>query len=67
MPYQKSELEALAKHCTEKEDDAEKVERKMKKSAACVLLLPKIHQTFDALVTGASERAPGCASLLRSL
>lgn len=55
-PYQNSELEKLAAHCTEQEDNAEKVERKMKKSAACVLLSSKINQTFDALVTGASSK-----------
>jgi len=55
-PYSNAELEHLAQHCTQKEDDAEKVERKMKKSAACVLLSPKINQQFDGLVTGASEK-----------
>lgn len=55
-PYSNKELEYLAKHCTEKEDDAEKVERKMKKSAACLLLLSKINQQFDALVTGAAPK-----------
>lgn len=52
--YLDAELEYLAKHCTEKEDDAEKVERKMRKAAACVLLSSKINEEFDALVTGAS-------------
>lgn len=54
--YTAAELEQLAKHCTEKEDDAEKVERKMKKSAACVLLASKINQEFDAIVTGAASK-----------
>ncbi len=52
--YTLSELDQLAKHCTEKEDEAEKVERKMKKSAASLLLSSKIDQEFDALVTGAA-------------
>ena len=56
LPYTGEELENLAKHCTEKEDDAEKVERKMKKSAACLHLSSKISQQFDALVTGASAK-----------
>lgn len=56
IPYTNHELENLAKECTQKEDDAEKVERKMKKSAACVLLISKLNQTFDALVTGASAK-----------
>ncbi len=53
-PYLSQELEALAKHCTEKEDKATKVERKMRKSAAALLLSSKLNQTFDAIVTGAS-------------
>lgn len=56
IPYSKAELEDLAKQCTIKEDDAERVERKMKKSASCVLLLSKINQNFDALVTGVSQK-----------
>lgn len=55
-PYMDSELEHLAQQCTEKEDEAEKVERKMKKSAACLLLSSKIHHEFDALVTGAAAK-----------
>jgi exoribonuclease-2 len=55
-PYSNHELEQLAQQCTEKEDDAEKVERKMKKSAACLLLSSKINQEFDALVTGAAPK-----------
>lgn len=55
-PYSKNELMNLALHCTEKEDAAERVERKVKKSAAALLLASKLNQTFDAIVTGASER-----------
>lgn len=55
-PYTNGELEKLAQQCTEKEDEAEKVERKMKKSAACLLLSSKINQEFDALVTGSSSK-----------
>lgn len=53
-PYTESELEKLAKHCTQKEDDVDKVERKMRKVAACVFLLSHINEEFDALVTGSS-------------
>lgn len=56
VPYTDHELEKLAQQCTEKEDEAEKVERKMKKTAACLLLSSKINQEFDALVTGASVK-----------
>ncbi len=53
LPYRSEELEVLAKHCSEKEDDADKVSRKMKKCAAIVILTPKLHQIFDGIVTGA--------------
>jgi len=54
-PYQSEELKYLASHCTEKEDDAEKVERRLRKSAAALLLESRIGQRFDAFVTGASD------------
>ncbi len=56
LPYPSKELEKLAKHCTTKEDDAEKVERKMRKSAAILLLYSKFGEVFDAIVTGASVK-----------
>jgi len=40
----------------QKEDDANKVERLVKKSAAALLLESSIGQRFDAIVTGASEK-----------
>lgn len=55
-PYELNELIKLAQHCTEREDEAEKVERKMRKSAAIVLLSSKFDETFDAIVTGASNK-----------
>lgn len=55
-PFTKSDLEALAEHCTQKEDDANKVERKMKKSAAILILSTKMGQTFDGVITGASSK-----------
>lgn len=54
--YPIDELESLAAHCTQKEDDATKVERHMYKSAAAMVLTPKIGHTFKAMVTGASEK-----------
>jgi VacB/RNase II family 3'-5' exoribonuclease len=55
-PYGYAELDALAKHITEKEDAASKVERQVGKSAAALLLESKIGEQFDAFVTGASEK-----------
>jgi VacB/RNase II family 3'-5' exoribonuclease len=55
-PYDKNELGALATHCTDEEDAAKKVERQVEKSAAAMLLAPRIGEQFDAVVTGASEK-----------
>jgi exoribonuclease-2 len=56
LPYSNDELEALAKHCTEEEDTANKVERQVGKSAAAMLLEHRIGEQFDAIVTGAAEK-----------
>jgi len=56
VPYRVEELKSLAAHCTEKETDAEKVERRLQKSAAALLLESKIGQRFEAMVTGASNK-----------
>ena len=55
-PYDESELEELAQHCTEEEDAAKKVERQVEKSAAALLLQSKIKDQFEAIVTGASAK-----------
>jgi exoribonuclease-2 len=55
-PYGDDELRALGAHCTEQEGNAAKVERQVRKSAAALLLQGRIGQTFDALVTGASDK-----------
>ncbi|MEI8245509.1 MAG: RNB domain-containing ribonuclease [Lentisphaerota bacterium] len=55
-PYQDDELQALARHCTEKEDDAKKVERLVEKAAAAMLLESRIGEQFDAIVTGAADK-----------
>ena len=55
-PYASAELQELALHCTEAENIATKVERQVGKSAAALLLEPRIGERFDALVTGASPK-----------
>ena len=55
-PYSPEELQALGTHCTEREDAARKVERRMRKVMAAQLLSNRIGQVFDAFVTGASVK-----------
>jgi VacB/RNase II family 3'-5' exoribonuclease len=55
-PYSDSELDAIAKNCTLREDAARKVERAMNKRIAAVALQNRIGQTFAAVVTGASAK-----------
>jgi exoribonuclease-2 len=54
--YSLAELDALARHCTEQEDDAARIERQVRKSAAALLLEGRIGQRFQGIVTGASEK-----------
>ena len=49
-------MEALALHCTEEEDVANKVERRVGKSAAALLLESRIGEQFETVVTGASDK-----------
>ena len=56
VPYERAELEALAKHCTDQEDAAKKVERQVEKSSAALFLESRIGEKFDALVTGAADK-----------
>lgn len=56
VPYSPAELTALATHCTNQEDAARKVERQVRKSAAAQFMSNRIGDTFDAIVTGASEK-----------
>ncbi len=54
--YSNGELGEIARHCTEQEDAASKVERQVRKSAAALLLESRIGERFDAIVTGASDK-----------
>jgi ribonuclease R len=55
-PYDKDALDTLAAHCTEAEDLAAKVERRVAKSAAAILLESRIGEQFDAICTGAADK-----------
>lgn len=56
MPYSRDDLIELARHCTEKENDANKVERLVAKSAAAMLLSSRIGDKFDAMCTGSADK-----------
>jgi exoribonuclease-2 len=55
-PYANDELGTLATRCTEREDEAAKVERRVRKSVAASLLEHRIGEGFDSIVTGASDK-----------
>lgn len=55
-PYGVDELKRLALHCTQKEDDAEKVERLVQKAAIALLFATRIGERFEAIVTGAAQK-----------
>jgi exoribonuclease-2 len=56
LPYSTEELQEIAAHCTEREDAAAKVERRMRKAAAAVLMAHRIGSVFEGIVTGASDK-----------
>ena len=55
-PYSVEELQAVADLCRDREREARKVERRVRKSAAAILLDDRIGQTFDGIVTGATPK-----------
>jgi exoribonuclease-2 len=55
-PYDEEELRTLAAHCTQQEGNAAKVERRVAKSAAALLLQGRHGAQFDAVVTGATGK-----------
>ena len=55
-PYDRERLTELASHCTTQEDQAAKVERQVRKSAAALFLQSRIGETFHGIVTGASDK-----------
>ncbi|HVO32695.1 MAG TPA: RNB domain-containing ribonuclease, partial [Elusimicrobiota bacterium] len=55
-PYADEALQALATHCTQKEDDANKAERAVRKCAAALALSSRLGELFDGFITGASDK-----------
>ena len=55
-PYGRDELAAIAERCTRMEAQAEKVERRVQKSAAAQLLQHRVGSTFAGIITGASDK-----------
>jgi exoribonuclease-2 len=56
VAYDADELSALAAHCNLQEENATKVERQVKKSAAALVLAPRVGETFNGVITGASDK-----------
>lgn len=55
-PYDPAALEAIAKHCDERDHAAAQVERRMRKYAAIDLMGRRIGESFDAIVTGVAAK-----------
>ena len=55
-PYADAELDAIARRCTEREDAARKVERRMRKTVGVAVLAERTGDVFDAVVTGVTKR-----------
>ena len=56
QPYTVADLEALAGHCTDRENDANRVERQVRKAAAAMWMADRLGEVFDAVVTGVTSR-----------
>jgi exoribonuclease II len=55
-PYTVVALDGIARHCTEQEGRANAVERQVLKAAAAFLLVQRIGEVFDAVVTGVAPK-----------
>lgn len=55
QPYSADELDAIAKHLTEREDATRKVEREMSKRLTAIAMVHHIGEVYDGIVTGVNE------------
>lgn len=56
IPYSMESLNSLAARCSEKETEANKVERSVHKSMAAVALSHHIGEIYNGIITGSSEK-----------
>jgi VacB/RNase II family 3'-5' exoribonuclease len=56
VPLDDNTLAACAQHCNDQQKNANKVERHVRKSASALLLVARIGEHFDAIVTGVSSK-----------
>ena len=54
-PYSDAELEAIAKHCTEMEDKAHAVERRIGRRMSASLMRDRVGATFDATIVAVDK------------
>jgi exoribonuclease-2 len=56
QPYSVEELDVIIEHCREMERQARKVERRVRKMGAAILLADRVGEEFRAIVTGVSPK-----------
>jgi exoribonuclease-2 len=55
QPYSADELETIAKHLTERENAARKVERETSKRLTAIAMVHHLGEQYDGIVTGVGE------------
>jgi len=56
QPYRRDELATIAQRCSQMEAMAEKVERRVQKSAAAQLIQHRVGNVFSGIITGAGDK-----------